>query len=184
MGKGKYFEEKIYFKLNYVNEQLANGTVNTILTEPSTNSSIITTIETGKNFLVEIPNTNVTIFNYVTSRRFGLSVGLGGPVLSNLEYRFNEPETNSFVSFIASYNYLEGTYRPDYTLKFTITGAKGRFEGATGAIIVHSTALADSALFYNAVTISGFRKKHHKHSGKHHKKNSDCGCKKHDSDKK
>ena len=160
MGKGKYFEEKIYFCLNYVNEQLANGTVNTIVTEPSTNSSIITTKETGKDFLVEIPNTNVTIFNYVTSQRFG-GFGLGGPVLSNLEYRVNEPQTNSFVSFIASYNYLEGTYRPDYKLKLTITGAKGRFEGATDATIIHSTALANSALFYNVVIISGFRKKHH-----------------------
>jgi hypothetical protein len=168
MGKGKYFEEKIYFCLNYVNEQLANGTVNTIVTEPSTNSSIITTKETDKKFLVEILNSNVTIFNYVTSQRFG-GVGLGGPVLSNLEYRVNEPQTNSFVSFIASYNYLEGTYRPEYTLKLTITGAKGRFEGATGAILVHSTKVSDSALFYNVVTISGFRKKHNK-------KHSDCGC--------
>jgi hypothetical protein len=154
MGKKK-FVEKVYFKVVYDGTNVLNGNGNLLVTFPQTQSFILTTKETGSKFLKEKPDTVVTDIVYRTPENPST---IGSPIIINLQT--NIKEKDSFVSIIGTDVFPGGSQNPPkIELDSVVTGASGRFKGATKAkYIIRTTAIEGNIITRTFdVTISGHR---------------------------
>ena len=156
MGKcGEKFVEKVYYKFIFdKNNNTVNGNFEFINTTPKSISYIRTTKETDKTFKKEYPLRTYFI-NVLEIKK---------SKFSNLEpVRFkkvsiNETDTNSYLTFESMNN--EGTiFTPDSIENCVVTGANGRFLGATNAKVTYSTDKTNPLIKYRVVKVTGYRPK-------------------------
>lgn len=155
MGKKK-FVEKVYYKvvIDSVKLQLVNGNGTVLVTKPETQSYILTTKETGSKFLKEKPDTVVTEIIYITPEN---PSAIGSSNIWNYEIRCDEKD--SFLSYIGTEVLPGGTQiTPESKFEATVSGASGRFKGATKVkSIIQTTVEGDIITRTHNVTITGHR---------------------------
>ena len=156
MPGGKDFVEKVYFKVvrDIKKPQLLNGNVNLLVTLPTSQSTLITTKETGHKFLKEKPDTIVTYIVYATNENPAV---LGSSEIIN--FQTNIKEKDSFLSCIGTET-LPGGFKIPNKLEFdsSAIGGSGRFKGAEKAKFIVRTSIEGNirTATYD-VTISGHR---------------------------
>ena len=164
---GKKFSEKVFFKVvvNTDTKQIVNGNGHVLVTVPESQSIIVTTNETGHKYLTEKPDTTVTNIVYNLPENASVT---GSPIILN--HQTNIKEKDSFVSFIGTDILPGGTQIiPTTPVYSVVTGASGRFEGATTAKSIGVITIDGNILtMTQEIIITGYRNKHHHHSGKHH----------------
>ena len=155
MGKKK-FVEKVYYKvvIDSVKLQVVNGNGTVLVTIPESQSFILTTKETGHKYLKEKPDTTVTDIAYITTENPST---IGSPIIYNLQT--NIKEKDSFVSFIGTDVGPGGTqYPPKIELDSVVTGASGRFKGATKAKYIIRTTIEGNIITRTFdVSVIGYR---------------------------
>ena len=156
MGKcGKHFIEKIYYKFVFDKDNnTTNGNFEFITTNPKSISYIRTTKETDSTFQNEYPlrtyfisvlEINKSRFNDLEPVRFK-------------KVSIDETDTNSYLTF-ESINNAGTIFTPDSIEHCTVTGATGRFLGATKAKVTYSTDKSNPLIKYRVVKVTGYRPK-------------------------
>jgi len=156
MGEKKKFVEKVYFKVvtDVIKKKVVNGNVTVITTIPETRSVIFTTKETGHKFLKEKLDTTVTNILYKTIQNSSV---IGSPFIAN--YQTNINEKDSFVCYIGTEIIPGETILPgEFVSHSVVTGANGRFEGATEVkTIIKTNVNGNIKTDTHNVTVTGYR---------------------------
>jgi hypothetical protein len=156
MGKcGEKFSEKVYYKFIFdKNNNTTNGNFEFVNTTPKSISYIRTTKETDKTFKKEYPLRTYFI-NVLEIKKSKLN---NSEPVRFKKVSINETDTNSYLTFESINN--EGTiFTPDSTEDCTVTGATGRFLGATKAKVIYSTDKTNPLIKYREVIVTGYRPK-------------------------
>jgi hypothetical protein len=163
---GEKFVEKCYSVV--VKDNVPNGTIVGIVTIPNipiTESNLKLFYLTDKTFTKEFPKKTFFIQKYQVKQYNSTSI------FTSTNYQIYEEDTDSIITFVR--NDINDTFIPtrkDGKYNCAVTGASGKFVGATKVIQTIYTDTKDTTKYtqYTTFKISGYRPK----------------CGKHDSDKK
>jgi hypothetical protein len=156
MGCGKKFKEKFYIVIKIKDGKLQNGRDVELVTIPNipTSSSNLRLLNlVDKTFTKEYPNRTFFLQRYQVKQYNSESV------LLSTNYQVYEEDTNSTLLFtLLTIDDAIIPIRPDGNFIGTVTGATGRFEGATKVLINNTTdpKTKEKKLTF---TVTGYRPK-------------------------
>lgn len=157
MGKcGEKFMEKFYNVIKVKNGEIINGSVVDIVTIPNipvSGSDLRLYNLVDKTFTKVFKKRNLLIQRYQVKQPNSTSFFV---FTNNQMY---DSDTDSSISFTGSYNADKFIYiRPDGNYKMNITGANGKFEGATK---LNLNIFTDTKTFEKQLTftVTGYRPK-------------------------
>jgi hypothetical protein len=157
MGCGKEFKEKFYDFGKIVDGKVQNATNVDIVTIPNTpisSSNLRLYNLSNKTFTKEYPNRNLFYTRYQVEQ-YNSDL-----VLITTNYQVYEKNTNSSILFtIIEIEDSIIPSRQDGKYTGTVTGASGRFEGATKVVLSIVTDPKDSTIKYRTYTVTGYRPK-------------------------
>jgi hypothetical protein len=153
---GKKFKEKFYNVIKVKNGEIINGTIVDIVTIPNipiSNSDFRLYSLVDKTFTKDFPNQNLLI------QRYNIKQPNSTSFFVNTINQMYDADTDSTISFTGTYIADKFIYiRPDGNYKMNITGANGKFEGATK---LNLNIFTDTKTFEKQLTftVTGYRPK-------------------------
>jgi hypothetical protein len=154
MGCGKKFKEKFYYAIKVKDDKLQNGTEVDIVTIPNipiANSILRLYNLSDKTFTIEYPKRNLF------TQRYKIKQYNSESAFTSTNYQVYEEDTNSYILFTQIIiNDSNIPVKPDGKYTSTVTGATGRFEGATKVFWTQYTDPKDKTL-YRTFTVTGYR---------------------------
>jgi hypothetical protein len=157
MGKcGKKFKEKIYVVFKTKDGKFQNGTDVELITKPGlpiSFSNLRLLNLSDKTFTKEFPKKNMFVSRYQIKQYNSPSV------FFSTNYQIYEEDTNSTLLFTALDIFKSILFiRPDGKYTATVTGATGRFEGATKIVYNIYTDIKTKEIQFT-YTVTGYRPK-------------------------